>query len=89
MGIAVPMTSDSSLNGSRNKQVEIAVPSYQEVNILFLRYQVMQDLVKAVFYLEPHHIVRTAQKSPYGKLNQAMNWLRNSSGVSFVLSCIR
>ena len=42
---------DSSLNGSRSKQVKIAVPSYQEVNILFLRYQVMQELVKAVFYL--------------------------------------
>ena len=39
--------------------------------------------------IEPHQIVRTAQKSPYGKLNQATNWLRNSSGVSFVLSCIR
>jgi len=35
---------------------------------------------------DPPHIVRTAQKSPYGKLNQTMNWLRNSSGVSFVLS---
>lgn len=51
MGIAVTVTADSSLNGSRSKQVEIAVPSDQEVNILFLRYQVMQELVKAVFYL--------------------------------------
>ena len=51
MGIAVPVTADSSLNGSRSKQIKIAVPSNQEVNILFLRYQVMQELVKAVFYL--------------------------------------
>ena len=39
--------------------------------------------------IEPHHIVRTSQKSPYGKLNEAKNCLRNSSGVSYVFSCIR
>ena len=51
MGIAVTVTADSSLNGSRSKQVKFSVPSDQEVNILLLRYQVMQELVKAVFYL--------------------------------------
>ena len=51
MGIAVIVTADSSLNGSRSKQIKISVPSDQEVNILFLRYQVMQELVKAFFYL--------------------------------------
>ena len=49
MGIAVTVTADSSFDGSRSKQVEISVPSDQEVNILLLRYQIMQELVKAVF----------------------------------------
>jgi hypothetical protein len=48
MGIAVTVTADSSLNGSRSKQVKFSVPSDQEVNILLLRYQVVQELVKAV-----------------------------------------
>ena len=48
VGIAVPITSDSSLNGSRSKQVKFSVPSNQEVNILLLRYQIMQEPVKAV-----------------------------------------
>ena len=46
MGIAVIVTVDSSLNGSRSKQIKISVPSDQEVNILFLRYQVIQELVE-------------------------------------------
>ena len=48
MSIAVTVTADSSLNGSRSKQVKFSVPSDQKVNILLLRYQVMQELVKAV-----------------------------------------
>lgn len=36
MGIAVIVTADSSLNGSRSKQIKISVPSDQEVNILSL-----------------------------------------------------
>ena len=46
----------------------------------------LTEMTKLSLRFEPHHIVRTTQKSPYGKLNQAMNRLRNSSGVSFVLS---
>ena len=37
MSIAVTVTADSSLNGSRSKQVKFSVPSDQEVNILPLR----------------------------------------------------
>lgn len=50
MGIAVTVTVDSSLDGSRSKQIKISVPSAQEVNILFLCYQIMQELVKAVLW---------------------------------------
>lgn len=50
MGIAVTVTVDSSLDGSRSKQIKISVPSDQEVNILFLCYQIMQELVKAVLW---------------------------------------
>ena len=63
MGIAVIITADSSLNGSRSKQVKIAVPSDQKVNILFLRYQVMQELVKAVFYLQSTLYVSMPEKA--------------------------
>lgn len=50
MGIAITVTVDSSLDGSRSKQIKISVPSDQEVNILFLCYQIMQELVKAVLW---------------------------------------
>lgn len=63
MGIAVIVTADSSLNGSRNKQIKISVPSDQEVNILFLRYQVMQELVKAFFYLRSTLYVSMPEKA--------------------------
>ncbi|WP_367112669.1 hypothetical protein [uncultured Ruminococcus sp.] len=63
VGIAVSMTSDSSFYGSRSKQVKISVPSDQEVNILFLRYQVMQELVKAVFYLRSTLYVSMPEKA--------------------------
>ena len=33
MGTAVTVTADSSLNGSRSKQIKISVPSDQEVNM--------------------------------------------------------
>lgn len=62
MGIAVIVTADSSLNGSRSKQIKISVPSDQEVNILFLRYQVMQELVKALFYLRSTLYVSMPEK---------------------------
>ena len=51
MCIAVSIFIDCSLDCCGSKNVKISVPSDQEVNILFLRYQVMQELVKAVFYL--------------------------------------
>lgn len=63
MGIAVIVTVDSSLNGSRSKQIKISVPSDQEVNILFLRYQVMQELVKALFYLRSTLYVSMPEKA--------------------------
>lgn len=63
MGIAVTVTADSSFDGSRSKQVEISVPSDQEVNILLLRYQIMQELVKAVFYLRSTLYVSMPEKS--------------------------
>lgn len=63
VGIAVSMTSDSSFYGSRSKQIKIAVTSDQEVNILFLRYQVMQELVKAVFYLRSTLYVPMPEKA--------------------------
>jgi transcriptional regulator, XRE family len=63
MGIAVIVTADSSLNGSRSKQIKISVPSDQEVNILFLRYQVMQELVKAFFYLRSTLYVSMPEKA--------------------------
>ena len=63
MGIAVTVTADSSFDGSRSKQVEISVPSDQEVNILLLRYQIMQELVKAVFYLRSTLYVSMPEKA--------------------------
>ena len=63
MGIAVIVTADSSFNGSRSKQIKISVPSDQEVNILFLRYQVMQELVKALFYLRSTLYVSMPEKA--------------------------
>ena len=63
MGIAVTVTADSSLNGSRSKQVKFSVPSDQEVNILFLRYQVMQELVKAVTDLRSTLYVSMPEKA--------------------------
>ena len=42
MGISVSIFIDSSLDCCGGKQIKFSVPSDQEVNILFLRYQVMQ-----------------------------------------------
>lgn len=63
MGIAVTITANCSLNGSRSKQIKISVPSDREVNILFLRYQVMQELVKAFFYLRSTLYVSMPEKA--------------------------
>ena len=63
MSIAVTVTADSSLNGSRSKQVEIAVPSDQEFDIFFLHYKVMQELVKTVFYLQSTLYVSMPEKA--------------------------
>jgi len=72
------------------------MPRNQFERMMFALMTVIVTVHAYVFYslyvvngstlIEPLHIVRTAQKSPYGKLNQGTNWLRNSSGVSFVLS---
>ena len=69
VGIAIPVTANSSLNGSRSKQVEIAVPSNQEVNIFLLRYQVMQELVKVVYYLRSTLYVSMPEKSSQCKFS--------------------
>ena len=42
MCISVSLFIDSSLDCCGGKQIKFSVPSYQKVNILFLRYQVVQ-----------------------------------------------
>ena len=48
MCISVSIFIDSSLNGSGSKNIKFSVMSDQEVNILLLRYQVMEEPFKAV-----------------------------------------
>lgn len=51
MCIAVTITAHGFLDDGRSEYVKFAVSSYQEVNIFFLCDQIVQELVKAVFYL--------------------------------------
>ena len=50
MSIAVPVSADSSLDGSRSKQVKFSIPANKKVNIFPLRNNIVQELVKAVLY---------------------------------------
>ena len=63
MGIAISIFIDSSLDCCGGKQVKFSVTSDQKVNILLLRYQVMQELVKAFFYLRSTLYVSMPEKA--------------------------
>ena len=63
MCVAVSIIIDSSLNCCGSKNVKFSVPSDQEFDIFFLHYKVVQEFVKAVFYLNSTLYVSMSEKA--------------------------